>query len=384
MSQRRRYRDWYRAPVLHFVALGGLLFGAERAWHAMHRESGRPAAFPAQRVQAVREDLERSWGYPPARAEREAEARRERQPIVLSARSLRQIEGTFVEQYGAPPDRAQLAGLVRQAVDEELLEREARRLALDVGDRGIRQRLVGKMRAVSRNPALGEAELYRQALDLGLDDDVAVREHLRLKMRLLLQEDPAGRPPTDAELAACLERNRERFLEPPAVDFTQVFVRAAVDPEHLPERASALAERLRAEHLSPEEGAALSDSFPLAARWDGLDRNGIARRFGDELADAVIALQPGAWSAPIASPFGLHLVWVHARHAAQTPPLASVRGQLVQMVYEERAAARLAAGLDRLRRLYPVRIEWPPESGTPSATPSAAAAAATPTAEARR
>jgi hypothetical protein len=384
-------RRWYRAPVLHFVTLGGLLFGAERAWHAVHRESGRPAAaaaLPAPQVQALREDYERSWGYPPARAEREAEARRERQPIVLSARSLRQIEKTFVEQYGAPPDRAQLAGLARQAVDEELLEREARRLALDVGDRGIRQRLVAKMRAVSRNQALGEAELYRQALDLGLDDDVAVREHLRQKMRLLLQEDPSPRPPTDAELAACLQRNRERFLEPPAVDFTQVFVRAAVDPEHLAERAAALAERLRTERLSPQEGAALSDSFPLAARWEGLDRDAIARHFGDELADAVMALPPGAWSAPIASPFGLHLVWVHARHAAQTPPLASVRGQLVQMVYEERAAARLAAGLDRLRRLYRIRIEWPPEigtpSGTPSATPIATAASSAPSTEARR
>jgi PPIC-type PPIASE domain len=365
MTRRLWSRDWYRAPVLHFVALGGLLFGAERSWHAMqhaiHRESGRPVALPPQRVQAVREDLERSWGYPPARAEREAEARRERQPIVLSARSLRRIEETFVEQYGAPPDRAQLAGLVRQAVDEELLEREARRLALDVGDRGIRQRLVAKMRAVSRNQALGEAELYRQALDLGLDDDVAVREHLRLKMRLLLQEDPAGRPTTDAELAACLERNRERFLQPAEVDFTHVFVRAAVDPDHLAERAAALAERLRAEHLSPEEGAALSDPFPLAARWEGLSRSDIARRFGDEFAAAVLALPPGSWSAPIASPFGLHLVWVHARHAEQTPPLDSVRGQLVQILYEERAAARLAAGLDRLRRLYPVRIEWPRE-----------------------
>jgi len=107
-----------------------------------------------------------------------------------------------------------------------------------------------------------------------------------------------------------------------------------------------------------EQGAALSDSFPLAARWEGMSRSAIARHFGDELADAVLALPPNAWSAPIASPFGLHIVWVHARHAERTPPVDSIRGQLVQIVIEERAAARLAAGLDRLRRLYQIRIEW--------------------------
>ena len=357
MSRRRWYRDWTRAPVVHFVLLGGLLFGGERAWRALREEGPPPGPAPAA---SVREDLERRWGYPSARAEREAEARRERRPIVISALRLRQIQEAFVRESGGPPSPQQLEGLVRQAVDEELLEREARWLALDLGDRGVRQRLVAKMRAVSRDPALGEADLYRQALDLGLDDDVAVRQHLRQKMRLLLQQDPAGTPPTDEELAACLERHRERFLQPSAVDFTHVFVRAAIDPGTLEERAAALAERLAG--MPPEEGVALSDPFPLAARWEGLSRSAIARHFGEELADAVLALPAGAWSAPIPSPFGLHLVWVHARHAEETPPLDSVRGQLVQILYEERAAARLAAGLDRLRSLYDIRIDGPQES----------------------
>jgi hypothetical protein len=360
MSRRRGVRDWIRAPAVHFVLLGGLLFAAERAWHAARRDGGSPAADPttAIRSRQVREDFER-WGYPAARAEREAEARRERQPVVISAQRLVEIQEAFVRESGAPPSPKQLEGLVQQAVDEELLEREARWLSLDLGDRGIRQRLVAKMRAVSRDPSLGEAELYRQALDLGLDDDVAVRQHLREKMRLLLQEDPADRPPTDRELAACLKRHRERFLQPSAFDFTHVFVRAAIDPDSLDERAAAMAERLREGHLSPEEGAGLSDPFPLATRLDGQSRSEIASHFGDEFAAAVLALPPDTWSAPIASPFGLHLVWVHARHSEQTPPLDSVRGQLVPMVYEERAAARLATGLDRLRRLYTIRIERP-------------------------
>ena len=368
-------RRWYHAPALSFVLLGGLLFGAERVWQAAHRDSGPPAAdpSPAAEPQQVREDLER-WGYPAARAVREAEARRERRPVVISAQRLAQIQEAFVRESGGPPSPAQLQGLVQQAVDEELLEREARWLALDLGDRSIRQRLVAKMRAVSRDQSLAEAELYRQALDLGLDDDVAVRQHLRQKMRLLLQQDPAAQPPTDEELAACLERHRESFLQPDAVDFTHVFVRAAIDPDTLDERAATMAARLAEGPMPPEQGAALSDPFPLAARWEGLSRSAIARHFGEELADAVLALPPGAWSAPLPSPFGLHLVWVHARHSERTPPLDSVRGQLVQILAEEQSAARLAAGLDRLRRLYTIRIEWP----------QGVAASGAPAAEARR
>src|SRR6185295_3164999 len=219
--------------------------------------------------------------------------------------------------------------------------------------------------------------LYRQALDLGLDDDVAVRQHLRQKMRLLLQEDPADRPPTDRELAVCLKRHRERFRQPTAVDFTHVFVRAAVDPDSLDERAAAVAERLREGHLSPEEGAGLSDPFPLGALLKRQSRSEIASRFGDEFAAAVLALPPDTWSAPIASPFGLHLVWVHARHSEQTPPLDSVREQLVSIVYEERAAARLAMGLDRLRRLYTIRIERPQEVASAGAAASRASSRGT-------
>ena len=279
---------------------------------------------------------------------------------MISAQRLAQIREAFVRDSGEPPSPAQLQGLVQQAVDEELLEREARWLALDLGDRGIRQRLVSKMRAVSRDQALGEAELYRQALDLGLDDDVAVRQHLRQKMRLLLQEDPAGRPPTDAELAACLQRNRERFLQPATVDFTQVFVRAAVDPDHLAERAAAMASgsARSACRRRKAPGCRIPSPSPPAGRGSTGARS--LRHFGGQ-------------SSPTRS-------W-HCRPALgrpRSPPRSgstssgsmrgtpggrrrsiSVRGQLVQILYEERSAARLAAGLDRLRRLYQIRVEWP-------------------------
>jgi hypothetical protein len=53
-------------------------------------------------------------------------------------------------------------------------------------------RLIQKMRAVTANPWRGEGELYREAVALGLDDDLVIQRLLRQKMRLLLQHSRRG------------------------------------------------------------------------------------------------------------------------------------------------------------------------------------------------
>jgi hypothetical protein len=50
-------------------------------------------------------------------------------------------------------------------------------------------------------------------------------------------------------------------------------------------------------------------------------------------------------------------VWVQTKSAARVPSLAAVRRQVAQAVLAERAAARLARGLERLRGLYEIRVE---------------------------
>jgi parvulin-like peptidyl-prolyl isomerase len=328
-TARKALARWLREPTVHFLFLGGLLF-------------------------VVRGVLLAPGG--------ESAARAKRAPVNLSSAQVRELAAGFGEQWGSPPSHAQLAALVEEAVDEALLEREARRLALDLGDRTIRQRLIQKMRAVAADPALGEEELYRAALELGLDDDVVVKRHLRQKMRLLLEQEAHAAPFSDDELASALERHRDRFVQPATVSFSHVFVSAGAHGESLGDRAAALAAEVRSLPRPPAEAAELSDPFPLAPRLDGRSQAVIARHFGADFAAAVMALEPGEWSEPIASPFGLHLVWVHEHSGERLPPLATVRGQIAHIIAQERRLARVRQGLDRLRQLYEIRIEWPEEA----------------------
>ena len=169
---------WLRNPILHFIVLGGLLFTVREGWRTLYgtRTSGLGRA-----------------------------------PIVISAERIRQLQTDFTRQEGVQPTNAQLQALIQEAVDDELLYREARQLRLDFQDRSIRTRLVQKMRAVSADPSQDEEALYREAVQLGLDDDLVIKRVLRQKMRLLLQQDPHPAPLQEQDIRDYLVRQHERF-----------------------------------------------------------------------------------------------------------------------------------------------------------------------------
>ena len=277
----------------------------------------------------------------------------------MSAAQVAAAAAGFERALGRPPGPAELAAAVEREVAEQLLEAEARRLRLDFGDRSIEQRLVLKMRALAPDLAADESELRRQALELGLDRDLVIGRLLREKMRLLLLQDTGAAPFGPAELEDALHRHRERFEQEPLYSFTQILF--AAEAGAAAERAAALRRRLAAESLPAEQAAGLGDPFPLPARQAGRTRGQIARSFGGDFAAGLAALEPGAWSAPLRSPFGWHLVYLHSRQPGGLPAAETVRPQLLALLEEERSARRLEQGLARLRRLYRVEIDWPPE-----------------------
>ena len=153
--------------------------------------------------------------------------------------------------------------------------------------------------------AVEDEVLYREAMRLGLDrDDGLVREHLIQKM-LLLAEDLGGasREPTRDEVRAYYDRTRDRWREDERVHLVHVFSTSREGAEWL--RGGVR----EAEALHPGAAPALGDAFARARDVRGT-RADFAATYGDAFADAVFALRPGEWSAPVASRFGWHLVEV--------------------------------------------------------------------------
>jgi hypothetical protein len=304
--------SWLRRPLLHFLVLGGLLFAGSRVLE----ERPEPAAV--------------------------------REPIVVDAARIRE---EFAERSGLVPTAADEAVLVERAIEEELLYREALARGLDRNDRHIRHRLAEKMRFLSPDTDRTPEELHREALDLGLDrDDVIVRRMLVEKMRLLIAAASASAEPDDAALAAHVAANPDRYTQPARVRLWQVF--AGSDAA----AADRLLAELRAGDVAPEDALARGVPFPVAGRVGPASQQQLGRLFGPDFARDAVELPAGSWAGPVASTYGFHAVWVDQRMDAQTPALASVRGQVREAVRADERPERLREAIAALRRHYDVRV----------------------------
>jgi hypothetical protein len=284
-----------------------------------------------------------------------------RAPIVITAARIAEIRDDYTRDVAAPSP-AELDALVARAADEEMLYREAVALGLDRGDRAVKWRIVEKMHFLYGDDA-GDAETaYRRGIAIGLDrDDVVVRNALVTKMRLMAKAASKSDEPTgaalDRELEAFLQAHGEEYRQAARVSLTQVFLNAATHGAALEADARALAERLAREHTAPAAATHFGDPFIAGGTFRDVSPRGLAKTFGDEFAATVGSLPLERWSTPIASPYGVHLVWVSARAASELPPLAAVRTRVLRAYRAERRARYLGRMMDELRAAYPVEVQ---------------------------
>jgi hypothetical protein len=250
---------------------------------------------------------------------------RERAPeqVVIGASDVSRLAEGFARTWQRPPTSEELAGLVHDQVDEEIL--------------------------------------YREALALGLErDDTIVRRRLRQKMEFLFDAEAPLAEPSDEEIDRHRLAHRRRFEEPPRVSFRHVYV--SVDRRG--DTARSDAERLLARLRGSDEGWEQSgDALSLASSFSDLEPADLSSLFGGDFATAVLALPVGAWQGPIASGYGLHLVFVRERSPARLPPLAEVRETVLRDLEATRRAEASERRLAELRERYEVRIEWPEAGG---------------------
>lgn len=293
-------------PLLHFLVVGAVLF-------ALRAATARP---------------ERAAG-----------------PVSITAERTRALQQAFATRTRLQPTPLETAMLVAREVDDELLYREALARGLDRGDDAVAYRVAQKTRFVLGEDELDPAELARQGEALGLDvDDVVVRRLLIEKMRLLGAGSP---PPSPVAARAWFAAHAERFRLPDRVTLEHVFLSPGRRGARLDADAVSLARRLRV--AGDADAVELGDPFPLGRRFEAASKASLAKLFGPGFAAAAFAVPPGAWSAPIRSAHGLHVVRVAARIPGALPDFADVRTQVEQTLRSAERERRLAALLDDLR-----------------------------------
>ena len=202
---------------------------------------------------------------------------------------------------------------------------------------------IEQMRVLSEDRAGDADDLYARARALGLDrKDLVVRRILVQKMRLLAAR--SRRADAGRRRAARILRTAPRAttVSPSGSAFWHVFCASGSDAPDAPGRAARCsphcAGAIRKVPPTPR-GVAIRSRFRHTSRCrrEPSSRSCSARSFADEVA----RLEPGSWSGPVASPYGLHLVWVEAREPGAVPPLESVRGRVLERW--QRGASRAAS-----------------------------------------
>ena len=244
--------------------------------------------------------------------------------IVVSSGKIEQMAAIFERTWQRPPSPEELKGLIDDYVTEEIYVREALALGLDT-------------------------------------DDTVIRRRLRQKMEFMTSADVDALTPTDVELQTYLDAHPDAFSEAPQIAFRQLFLNPDRHPGTMDQDAAALLEALRAD---PEaDTSMLGDASLLPYELPLTSVGSIDRIFGPEIAASVAQAEPGIWTGPLASPYGLHLIRVTTKSSGRLPALAEIRDAVLREWSNAKRQDLEAARLAELLGRYDVRIDDSPANG---------------------
>jgi parvulin-like peptidyl-prolyl isomerase len=204
-----------------------------------------------------------------------------------------------------------------------------------------------------------EELLVQRGLSLGLaESDRRVRADIVQAMIRSAVAEAESETPSERDLAAFYEEEREFFSTPGRVRIAQLFVRVkdAADDSPAHSRAEQARARLAAGEPLADVRAALGDAEVSPVPDALLPPAKLREYVGPTVLRSALAAELGAWSEPVRSGAGYHVLSVVEREPPSTPPLAEIREQ-VQIEWTRRSGDRaLRRYLDDLREEAEVRV----------------------------
>ena len=262
--------------------------------------------------------------------------------IELTADDLRQIGLVMLAQGRALPDPDQLTDLARQAAIQRILVREAKALGLD-------------------------------------QDDEIIERRLAQKMDFLMADLATLNTPSEAELRAWFDQNRDRFEMPPRASFRHLyFSQDGRGSEVARAEAANLLPTLARTGPNDAALAGMADRFMFRDYYGGRSQSEIAKEFGPDFADKLFSLPAGEWAGPIRSGYGWHLVWIDTLQPGQAAAFDTVLDAVSSAWLEERYREIRDRAYDEMLSRYTIVLPDPstvdlgpePVSGTRDGTAS--------------
>lgn len=287
-----------REPLVHFLALTGLLFLLHNA------VVGEDATLDNERRIVVDRDA----------------------LLTFIQYRTREFEPEQAEAELAGLTEAELQQVIDSYVSEQALAREARALGLDQTDYIITRRLVQSLEFIARGMADADSE------------------------------------PTEEEITAYYTANPEEFFVKPRVSFAHVFFSGEDrgSDEAMSLAQSAL-EELRAEDIAISDGARFGERFLYGTNFVNRSGGYIVKQFGLAYADALFDPETPIreWHGPLLSDHGAHVVFIESLEPGYLPPLEDIMEHATDLTRSALGELRTREAVQGIVDRYEADIRYP-------------------------
>jgi hypothetical protein len=245
--------------------------------------------------------------------------------IVLTLDDLRQLQIGFAAQWQRAPTEQEMLGLLENKIKEEIL--------------------------------------YREALAMGLDkDDTIVKRRMAQKMEFLAEDVSASHEPTTEELRAWFAQNTKMFEQPARITFRLLYFSPDRRGRSAWSDASAALKKLAGKPASWPGAEALGDPFMFPDYMADRTPDQIAKDFGPPFAKTLFVQKPGAWTGPIESGYGWHLVYVDSLIPERAAAYEEVEPDVKTAWLATRKADAWDKAYKEMRAKYELVLPAPPET----------------------
>ena len=195
------------------------------------------------------------------------------------------------------------------------------------------------------NNLVNEEILYREALKLDLDkNDRIIKRRLAQKVEFLKQEESE---PSKADLENFYNNNKSKYVVEDLYTFKHYF---------FSNENNALIDANKSLIDLAEGSEVKSDPFILGNEINLASKNDIQKNFGSIFYEKLTLINENEWSEPIASDYGLHLVFIKKKITGYVPSF----NQIYQKVYSDymiiKRRENVIFFLDEIKQEYKVII----------------------------
>jgi peptidyl-prolyl cis-trans isomerase C len=226
--------------------------------------------------------------------------------VYISDQRINTLINSWNTQVGRNPSNDELIGLINNAIEEEIL--------------------------------------YREALKLGLDqDDIIIKR--RLVQKIMLLKKSSLPEPNESELVNFYQDNLDNYTAADRYSFEHLFFKKGPDSFNQAKNAALEGYKLNA-----------GDPFYAGDQFSNQTLTQVKDIFGNGFATALSSQKEGLWSDPITSAFGIHLVYISSTNPSRLKTFSEVKDLVVQDFIAYRSDQLSQQLMDELRNEYTVAI----------------------------